>query len=66
MGGVGYRLLGGEPVARLVRHSLAARAVSGGGHPPTEPGDLSPVRRVIAIGTLLFVLLFMPTPWMSN
>jgi membrane-associated protease RseP (regulator of RpoE activity) len=40
---------------------------SGGGHPPTEPGDLSPMRRVIAIGTLiLFVLLFMPTPWMSN
>jgi membrane-associated protease RseP (regulator of RpoE activity) len=40
--------------------------VSGGGHPPTEPGALSPGRRVIAIGTLiLFVLLFMPTPWMS-
>jgi membrane-associated protease RseP (regulator of RpoE activity) len=39
---------------------------SGGGHPPTEPGALSPVRRAIAVGTLvLFVLLFMPTPWMS-
>jgi membrane-associated protease RseP (regulator of RpoE activity) len=40
--------------------------LSGGGHPPTEPGDLSPVRRVVAIGTLvLFVLLFMPTPMMA-
>jgi hypothetical protein len=40
--------------------------ISGGGHPPTEPGVLSPVRRAIAIGTLvLFVLLFMPTPWMQ-
>jgi membrane-associated protease RseP (regulator of RpoE activity) len=40
--------------------------LSGGGHPPTEPGELSPVRRMIAIGSLLlFVLLFMPTPWMA-
>jgi membrane-associated protease RseP (regulator of RpoE activity) len=40
--------------------------MSGGGHPPTEPGELSPLRRVVAIGTLmLFVLLFMPTPWMQ-
>jgi membrane-associated protease RseP (regulator of RpoE activity) len=40
--------------------------LSGGGHPPTERGELSPLRRVIAIGTLiLFVLLFMPTPMMS-
>jgi len=40
--------------------------VSGGTHPPTEPGELSPVRRVVAVGTLiLFVLLFMPTPMMS-
>ena len=32
-------------------------------HPPTEPGDLGPVRRVIAIGCMvLFVLLFMPAP----
>jgi membrane-associated protease RseP (regulator of RpoE activity) len=37
--------------------------LSGGGHPPTEPGELSPVRRVIALASLiLFVLLFMPTP----
>ena len=37
-----------------------------GGHPPTEPGELSPMRRVVAIATLvLFVLLFMPTPMMS-
>ena len=40
--------------------------LSGGGHPPTEPGTLSPTRRIVAIGTLvLFVLLFMPTPWMT-
>jgi membrane-associated protease RseP (regulator of RpoE activity) len=39
---------------------------SGGGHPPTESGDLSPARRIIAIGTLvLFVLLLMPTPMMQ-
>jgi membrane-associated protease RseP (regulator of RpoE activity) len=38
-----------------------------GGHPPTEPGELSPRRRLVAIGTLaLFVLLFMPTPITSN
>jgi membrane-associated protease RseP (regulator of RpoE activity) len=41
--------------------------MSGGAHPPTEPGALSPVRRVIAIGSLvLFVLLFMRTPLMIN
>ncbi len=41
--------------------------LSGGGHPPTEAGALSPVRRMIAIGTLIFfVLLFMPTPWMRT
>jgi membrane-associated protease RseP (regulator of RpoE activity) len=46
--------------------SLLERA-SGGGHPPTEPGTLSPVRRIVAIGSLvLFVLLFMPTPMTSN
>jgi membrane-associated protease RseP (regulator of RpoE activity) len=39
--------------------------LSGGGHPPTEPGELSPGRRIVAIGSLiLFVLLFMPTPLM--
>jgi len=38
----------------------------GGGHPPTEAGELSRGRRIIAIGTLvLFVLLFMPTPMMQ-
>jgi membrane-associated protease RseP (regulator of RpoE activity) len=41
--------------------------LGGGGHPPTEPGTLSPGRRVVAIGTLvLFVLLFMPAPWISD
>jgi membrane-associated protease RseP (regulator of RpoE activity) len=40
-------------------------SMSGGSnHPPTEPGVLSPVRRIIAWVTLAcFVLLFMPTPW---
>jgi membrane-associated protease RseP (regulator of RpoE activity) len=39
---------------------------SDGGHPPTDPGELSPGRRIVAIATLLlFVLLFMPTPMMS-
>ncbi len=42
---------------------LIARA-SGRNHPPTDPGELSPGRKVVAVVTLiLFVLLFMPTPW---
>jgi membrane-associated protease RseP (regulator of RpoE activity) len=46
--------------------SLLERA-SGGRHPPTEPGTLSPARRAIAVGSLvLFVLLFMPTPMTAN
>ncbi|MCC6215493.1 MAG: site-2 protease family protein [Polyangiaceae bacterium] len=37
--------------------------VGGAAHPPTEPGELSPVRRRVAIGCLVgFVALFMPTP----
>src|SRR5262249_46622643 len=40
------------------------KRVIGRDHPPTEPGELSPVRRMVAIVSLsLFVLLFMPTPW---
>lgn len=39
------------------------RRVSGGNHPPTEPGSLDKKRVAIAVVTLLlFVLLFMPTP----
>jgi membrane-associated protease RseP (regulator of RpoE activity) len=39
------------------------RRMGGRDHPPTEPGQLSPARRVVAVLTLvLFVLLFMPTP----
>ena len=42
--------------------TLMARS-TGDTHPPTEPGELSPRRRVLAWLTLaLFVLLFMPTP----
>jgi membrane-associated protease RseP (regulator of RpoE activity) len=38
----------------------------GGDHPPTEPGELSPVRKGLAVLSLvLFALLFMPTPWAS-
>jgi membrane-associated protease RseP (regulator of RpoE activity) len=45
--------------------SLMARR-GGREHPPTDPGALSPKRRVLAIFTLsLFVLLFMPT-WLRS
>lgn len=38
--------------------------VGGREHPPTEPGELSPLRKGVALLTLaLFVLLFMPTPF---
>ncbi|WP_434046327.1 MULTISPECIES: site-2 protease family protein [Sorangium] len=38
--------------------------VGGREHPPTEPGELSPARKAIAVVTLLFfVLLLMPTPF---
>lgn len=38
--------------------------LGGQDHPPTEPGELSPLRRAIAVVSLVvFVLLFMPTPW---
>jgi membrane-associated protease RseP (regulator of RpoE activity) len=41
--------------------------VSGGAdHPPFEPSELGPVRRAVAWSCLvLFVLLFMPTPWVE-
>jgi membrane-associated protease RseP (regulator of RpoE activity) len=40
------------------------RLFGGRDHPPTEPGELTPGRKVVAVVTLvLFVLLFMPTPW---
>lgn len=42
---------------------VIGRVSGGADHPPTEPGALSPRRRVIAWLTLsFFVLLFMPTP----
>ena len=43
------------------------KRVGGRDHPPTEPGELSPWRRGIAILSLIFfVLLFMPTPWAAH
>jgi membrane-associated protease RseP (regulator of RpoE activity) len=42
---------------------VVGRFSGGAVHPPTEPGELSPGRRVVAGVTLvLFVMLFMPTP----
>jgi membrane-associated protease RseP (regulator of RpoE activity) len=49
----------------LVWYALLHLVMSLGGrdHPPTEPGELSPLRKVLAVVCLaLFVLLFMPTP----
>lgn len=46
---------------------LGVRRASGGDHPPTDDGALSPGRRVVAVLSLvLFVLLFMPTPWSTR
>jgi membrane-associated protease RseP (regulator of RpoE activity) len=40
------------------------RRFGGDDHPPTEPGELSPVRKGVAVLSLvMFALLFMPTPW---
>ena len=42
------------------------RRRTGMNHPPTDAGELSPRRRLVAWGCLaLFVILFMPTPWAS-
>lgn len=42
---------------------LGLARLGGSSHPPTDPGTLSPARKVIAVITLvLFILLFMPTP----
>jgi membrane-associated protease RseP (regulator of RpoE activity) len=42
------------------------RRMTGGYHPPTEGGELTPARRAVAILSLvLFALLFMPTPMSS-
>jgi len=39
------------------------RRLSGTNHPPTDPGELSASRKLVAIGCLvLFIVLFMPTP----
>jgi membrane-associated protease RseP (regulator of RpoE activity) len=72
-----FPVLRGVPYATVEENAIMSSAMwavwfvllsllerfSGGSHPPTEPGTLSPVRRVVAIGSLvLFVLLFMPTP----
>jgi membrane-associated protease RseP (regulator of RpoE activity) len=42
------------------------KRIGGRDHPPTEPGELHPIRRGIAVFSLaLFVVLFMPSPWSS-
>ncbi|HVW25785.1 MAG TPA: site-2 protease family protein [Polyangiaceae bacterium] len=42
---------------------ILGRVSGGAEHPETEPGPLSPVRKVVAVVTLaFFVLLFMPVP----
>ena len=55
----------GNALPWLVWYVLLKLIMRSGGqnHPPTEPGELSPVRKGIALLSLvLFVLLFMPTP----
>ncbi len=50
----------------LVWYGLLALILRFGGneHPPTEPGELHPIRKAVAVLSLvLFVLLFMPTPF---
>jgi membrane-associated protease RseP (regulator of RpoE activity) len=43
---------------------LMRRLARGQNHPPTDPGELSPGRKVIAgISLVFFIALFMPTPW---
>ena len=45
---------------------MVIKRVGGDDHPPTEPGELSPVRKGLAVLSLvMFGLLFMPTPWAS-
>ena len=45
---------------------LVMARFSGSDHPPTNEGELSPRRRIIAIGTLeIFVLIFMPA-WVRS
>ena len=55
----------GNSVPWLVWYVVLKLIMRSGGsdHPPTEPGELSPVRKGVALFSLvLFVLLFMPTP----
>lgn len=69
----GFRLQEGQLSQALTNSSFwlmwfvilrVIERVGGRDHPPTEPGELSPGRKVVAIVSLiLFVLLFMPTPW---
>ena len=43
---------------------LVMRRASGVGHPPVDDEKLSPVRRLVAIATLVMLIsLFMPSPW---
>ncbi len=45
---------------------LWMKRASGSSHPPVDDNTLSPSRRIVAAATLmLFILLFMPSPWVS-
>ena len=45
---------------------LWMKRASGSSHPPVDDHTLSPSRRIVAAATLmLFILLFMPSPWVS-
>ena len=46
---------------------LLMRRRTGGLHPPVDETYLDPIRRRVGLGTLLmFVLLFMPSPWVAT
>jgi membrane-associated protease RseP (regulator of RpoE activity) len=66
-GGVGQAI--GNSSFWLVWFGLLhlVKRVGGRDHPPTEPGELSPARKGVAIVSLVFfILLFMPTPWAAH
>lgn len=60
-------LRGGSPWLFFFVMLTVITRLGGGDHPPTNDSVLSPGRRAVAILTLaLFLLLFMPTPWLLH